>query len=193
MNEDLHDPELLLFWGPRKESRQACAERMLRYLEVLKDYDGLGQWFLLGRTREEANTPLDTTFEGIMNQYRALEPDTPDGVTSYSFNVWNGDDEKSASMYASCGETSEWVKNMITLELPWMPWPPDATQLKLFEELTAKTAEVWEVEIGGVTSEKFKEFVGEEIPLQQGGKGLVTYHAGKIEIHPAFRGLLQAD
>ena len=113
-------PEIFAYWGDRPESTSACAKRLARLFEELRQiHPAFARWFHKGDTSKEWNTPLcsvppmikelTSVFEGgrfYTDVGHDLMPDL-----GYSVDAWNGrQDDYACSFRTKAGGWSQ-VRN----------------------------------------------------------------------------------
>ena len=98
-----------VYWGPREESREACAARISGFLVGLAKQDvALSQWFEKVYSLKQPRIPVPNTPEGLLPLLTMNRKDVgrreviPD--LGFHFSAWNGrKDGAAASVMALCG------------------------------------------------------------------------------------------
>lgn len=106
------------YWGPRAETNEQIVERLVTFLQHLADTSGeFSAWYRRSRRKADARrTQIPITTDGISNELSVNRTDIGGQVIpelGYGFVAWNGRD---ASLRASLGTTSEYVKNSVVLK-----------------------------------------------------------------------------
>ena len=114
------------YWGPRKESPEACARRTATFLRLLASCDpALAHWYKPTRSRRDARkyplmppdvTVLTESFREGVNR----ESGGP-AIENLGFTFWfgnGGGNYDSADVRISCGVYAEGVSNACVLSLP---------------------------------------------------------------------------
>jgi hypothetical protein len=110
-----------VYWGPRPESAEACAERAARCLACLSRCDpSLARWYTLGETREAALTneigPDVATIRKLLLQDRI--PFDDESGLGFALHLWNGaEDGESIGLHFYAGGSSTRVANTYNLSL----------------------------------------------------------------------------
>jgi hypothetical protein len=171
------------YWTAREETRIACAGRIAAFLRSLAGKPLLSRWYLKGRSRTTAVTPLDLTVEGIAKKLRQNHTDIPRRPIpdlGFSLGIWNGDDEASAGLMLKCGAYSTWVGNSVVLSLPRQEPPNDAAALARFRELVEKIAAAFDPDVAVPTSSELNARGGRTVRENEAwsryerGRGIVT-------------------
>lgn len=178
-------PFIGAYWSSREETRRQCAERAVTYLRSIESHPGLGQWFLKGRSRKKAMSPLEVTLEGLERRLKSNNRED-DGTAihdlGFTLGIWNGAERKSASLAITCGASSKFIKNFVLLNLPSGPPPADAESFEIFRVLLEKAVTAWDPDDAVATSKEFLNRSGGGMPWVAGG--WATYHRGQgIELH----------
>lgn len=108
--------QLTAHWGPRRESREACAVHLHETLVGIGRIDPLlERWFELGMSRKQAlQHEYVIDVEGVL---AALKPDRQFPQLGFSFAAWSGS-EPPASIRAGLGRYGDQVINSFNLNLP---------------------------------------------------------------------------
>ena len=106
-----NDYELCAYWGPRRETFDACSERLTKFLKLLSDCDPTFEaWFKKGRSRKGAlrhQVPIDKdTLRNLLDKGRQYT-DIPRKLMEdlgFSVGLWNGktDEEGPAGFHVHC-------------------------------------------------------------------------------------------
>lgn len=132
------------YWGPRPESAQVCAQRLVTCLKGLgATSDVLRSWFLKGNTQREALQRPVTIETGSLADVLLAGLNRRDVNNSvitelgYSAGLWNGNTKTSAGFRVRCGASTtvaRMMSNTFVLDLP--PFgqadAPDPVPLKSF-------------------------------------------------------------
>jgi hypothetical protein len=117
-------------WGARKESIDACADRLLRFLTELSSCDAVfSRWYKLGMSRRKAmQAEIDFRKKdyllGMLEKGRNRTDIGKKVIEELGFSVWmwNGAacDEKSVGLNVHCGSytTGPAVGNGVSIDLP---------------------------------------------------------------------------
>ncbi len=158
------------YWGPRKESPEECAQRTVKFFELLSPCDPfLAHWYTLARSRRDARrfpvTPPDVaTLTELFRRGVNREKGGPI-FENLGFRVWfhnGGDDYEQADLRITCGCYSEAVSNACVLSLP--STGANADRLLSAPMLTAvmrSMALAWEPEWAVATSSRFRDLLSE--------------------------------
>lgn len=108
------------YWGSRKESRQACAERMSAFLHGLAKQDAaLSQWFKKATSRATPLVAVPKETHGLLPLLKTNQRDVGGDVISelgFNFSVWTGREENlPASLAATCGAYGPVVRNSVVV------------------------------------------------------------------------------
>lgn len=121
------------YWGPRSQSRAACAQRISAFIGSLARIDGaLGAWFRKIPTREAARIAFGSTPADIEPLLKGQRRDIGgEAMTALGFNfaAWNGNDGLTASMAATCGASVPMLRNSVVPSFePISSSSPDSLQ-----------------------------------------------------------------
>jgi hypothetical protein len=111
-----------VYWGPRDESREACAARISAFLITLARQDAvLSRWFEQVFSLKQPLVPVPTTPEGLapLLEVNRLDFGSRDVIPElgFSFSAWNGgEDGAAASVSASCGAYTPVVSNSAVVD-----------------------------------------------------------------------------
>lgn len=109
------------YWGVRKETREACAERLLRFLRVLRHKDpALGRWFRKMRKKTDPVLPMPDNAAALADLLTVnLDDSTPRRAIvelGFGLSAWRGFDAAApASFLGTCGSYSTLVGNSFVL------------------------------------------------------------------------------
>lgn len=105
-----------LYWGPRRESVDDCADKWLRSLLALTE-QGFSTYYRRARSRNAAlRHPIALDRASIRSILAARTQDTDLG---FRFSAWSGDKEGEAySVSGTCGAWSDGVSNNCLINLP---------------------------------------------------------------------------
>jgi hypothetical protein len=100
-----------VYWGARRETLDACAQRTLRHFEALAGVsEHLGRWHKLGRRKPSTDRPVDVTSGEVVTDLLAAGVNRTDigreviPELGWSMSLWNGDAGGwSASVRIHCG------------------------------------------------------------------------------------------
>jgi len=113
-----------LYWDPRRQSLEDCANACLRALLVLAD-NGFTTYYLKGKSRKDAlRRPLNLSPESIKSVLasgvnRRDDTRAPIPELGFHFSAWSGHPNREAySVSALCGSWSEPVSNNFLVNLP---------------------------------------------------------------------------
>ncbi|RYZ34244.1 MAG: hypothetical protein EOO71_39635 [Myxococcaceae bacterium] len=180
------------YWGPRKETPEACALRLGGFLTGLSDVDpSFAQWFQPGRSRKDALT------RPIVLEPAELEKRVRRGkdrvVEEIGFRVdgWNGvgDDQDASGFLVTCGSHAARVSNACAVTLPSRG--PNADRVLTAHVLAAvlrAAALAWEPVWGVATSQAHRKLLDERGVRGAPRVGWVTYlagHRGAMPLLPA--------
>lgn len=145
------------YWGNRKESVRACAERLERFVTDIQASDpSFSRWFRKGRTLKGAHSAIDMSVDEIQFLLKTNNRDDngqPIQELGFGFSAWNGE---RCSLAAQMGSFSSPTPNSVLLEtrdeLPMSTWKhvadcaiaafdPDAL-IVTNDELSAKSSAV---------------------------------------------------
>lgn len=147
------------YWGPRKESIERCADRLLSFFSVLTACDPLFEsWFEKGMSRKKAfeqkANVLDRTY--LLKRLDRGRNRRDVGRTvieelGFSVSWWNGRKETEAvGLSVACGLYSSGMSNCVTIDLP-----EHLGTLRSSDRMTdvlLGLAKAWEPEWAGVMS-----------------------------------------
>lgn len=108
------------YWGPRKESRQASAERMSAFLHGLAKQDAaLSQWFKKAASRKAPLVAVSNDPDGLVPLLKTNQRDVGGDVIAelgFNFAAWTGRDANlTASLAVTCGAFSPVVRNSVVV------------------------------------------------------------------------------
>jgi hypothetical protein len=104
------------YWGPRKESRLACASRISVFLHALAAQDAaLSRWYKLLASRKEPLREFPHDVDGLLPRLGVNRADIGGAVMvelGFDFFAWNGwKADLPASLSVGCGAFSPFVGN----------------------------------------------------------------------------------
>lgn len=172
------------YWTIRKETRQECAERIVKFLNSISNQPYLSNWYFKARSRKAANKPVKITIENIAKHLKTSNRDDNGAEIvelGFSLGVWNGNDENPVSFNVECGAFSKFIGNAAVITLPLQEPPLDEDSIKTFKNLLEKFIDAWEPESAVVTSNEFLNRAGGGLPADIGG-WLIYRHGKGIEI-----------
>jgi Immunity protein 52 len=114
------------YWGPRKESPEACARRAKAFFDALARCDSsLSRWYESAGSREEPlSRPLKLEINTLQEVFRQ-DVNRTDGdgsvIEELGFRLWSWNEEPDyddARLSVHCGCYSPWVPNNCVLNLP---------------------------------------------------------------------------
>lgn len=141
------------YWGQRRESRQACAERMSAFLHGLARQDAaLSTWFKKATSRKAPLVvmPSDPDKLGLLlkTNRRDISGDTIADL-GFNFAAWTGRQvSMTASLAATCGAFSPVVRNSVVVSFDPAASPP----LDLLEGVLKEAVDAFDPEDAVVTS-----------------------------------------
>jgi hypothetical protein len=150
-----------VYWGPRRESIDQCADRFLDCLDRLSRFsDVYASWYEQGKSRRDALErpikPDDKTHVLRLLERGRHRRDTDNSIIEqlgFTKVIWNGGtDERAVTLTLGCGGYSRKVPNTCLLDLPNELRELDSKE-RLSEILRA-LVEAWEPDWGGVISHK---------------------------------------
>lgn len=156
-----HDLYIGAYWGPRRESMEKCADRLLCCLRGISHCnDVFKRWFEKGRSRKSAlkkEVDLESR-EQILRllqsgrHRRDLDKSIIDDL-GFHVEIWNGAEEKKAVPFSAiCGSynINPNLSNAVVLDLP--EDFGEVAEKECCTELLAVVARAWEPEWAGVIS-----------------------------------------
>ena len=168
------------YWGPRRETLDACAERADAFMEGLRSLDpALATWYKLGRSRRDAlrhqvlieHDVLRKLLESGRNR-RDFDRTVIEEL-GYSMFLWNGQ-EPSIGLHIGCGVSSPYVTNVVVIDLP----RSDEDLGKLASAETARNlmrllVQCWDPEWSTLSSHDWRE--EQEVQAGEAVLGWMTY------------------
>jgi hypothetical protein len=142
-----------IYWGPREESRTACALRMSAFLHALAKQDAaFALWFKKASSRKAPLVSLPNDADELSVLVKTNQRDVGSGAIvelGFSYSAWTGPSSRmTASLSATFGGLSPAVRNSVVLSFdPEASPAPDLLQ----SILPAAVAE-FDPEDGGVSS-----------------------------------------
>jgi hypothetical protein len=108
------------YWGKRRESRQACADRLEAFIRAISTQDAtLSQWFKKTASRRSPLVKLPNRGELLAPLLKTNQRDvTGDAIPELGFNfaAWSGRESGMvASLAATCGGYSSLVSNSLVV------------------------------------------------------------------------------
>lgn len=109
------------YWGARKETREACAERLLNFLRALRREDpALGRWFRRMKKKTDPVLPIPDSAAALVDLLTVnLDDSTPRRAIvelGFGCSAWRGFDATApASFLCTCGCYSTLVGNRFVL------------------------------------------------------------------------------
>ncbi|USQ77474.1 immunity 52 family protein [Ornithinimicrobium cryptoxanthini] len=154
VDQSLGRPYIGAYWGQRRESAWAGAERLLRCVTLLGEaHSLLGSWFRGGSTRDAAWAgPLaGDDLEAVTQRFErgALRRDDNGEPMPYGGFVvgwWNGEAAAPAGLRASAGIESEFQVNSVVLELPPLENAEHIYQPEAAVQILTAIQSSWELE-----------------------------------------------
>jgi len=114
-----------VYWGPRQEDAEACAQRLARMVGLLEPVDPLfARWFKNAKSlKETLKRPLDTELAGLRThiQRKLMKDDRrqPMPDLGFSLGLWNGGSGGDDAWFSmGCGGYCEHVSNYCALRTP---------------------------------------------------------------------------
>lgn len=168
------------YWSARKESREAVATRLVHFLSALAiESDSLSTWFLKGRTKASARTPLELDMDAVASVLKVNRRDVDGDVMSelgFSLGIWNGG---TASVAATVGAYSPYIRNSVVLSFIDTPADKSAKDWRRFLDAAVRDLDP---DHAVVTSNEHLMQRGTANPWEA---GWFTYRRGSsIEEHP---------
>lgn len=109
------------YWGPRKETPEACARRAEAFLIAIAKIDpAFSRWFEQGRSRKDAlKRPLELSSEAMEQRIRR-GGDRQFEELGYSVWAWNGEPDAydACGFHFHCGGHAEGQSNNCIVNLP---------------------------------------------------------------------------
>ncbi|MCY1030117.1 immunity 52 family protein [Corallococcus sp. BB11-1] len=189
MNETYHVGS---YWGPRKETPEACALRLGAFLTGLRDVDpSFTQWFQTGRSRKAALTrPIGLEPAELERLVRRGKDRVVEEI-GFRVDGWNGveDDHDASGFLVTCGSHAPRVSNACAVTLPSRG--PNANRVvtaQVLAGLLRAAAVAWEPAWGIATSQAHRKLLDERGVRGAPRVGWVTYlevHRGVVPPLPA--------
>lgn len=142
-----------VYWGPRRESRQSCADRISALLHALETQDGaLSTWFKKVASRKAALVSLPIDADRIGPVLKTSRRDVGHDVIpelGFRFTAWTGPQSASpATLAATCGAHDRTVVNHVVLSFSREASPaPD-----LLRQILAASVKAFDPDDGVVSS-----------------------------------------
>lgn len=164
------------YWGPRQESIDECANRLMACLERLHECnDAFANWFEKGKSRKSAlHNPLDfQSREKVLSilaagrHRRNLDRSVIDDL-GFHIGLWNGySDFRSVAISVSCGLYCEspHLRNSVVLDLPEELGSVSGKDQCI--KILNVVADTWEPDWAGVISETSRNVrqINPELPF----------------------------
>lgn len=167
------------YWGRRPEPKGRVADRLADFLQaVASSGDALATWYLKGRSRELAKTPVAPTALQLAAFLKTNRRDDNGEVMSelgFSLGLWNGGH---VSLQATIGAFSPHVQNSVVLSYDRKSFDLDRSICRAALEAAVQA---FDPDKAVVTSTEYLETVGVTEPSEA---GMLTYRrGGKVEEH----------
>lgn len=171
------------YWGPRRESAEQCADRLLRCITSLAEISPLlSTWKQKTRTKREAMLAATIDLDDLVRQVGAgvNRRDSDRSIIEelgYSWAAWNGNMKSAVSLSVSCGSWSEVLKspNSLVLNLPEPSCPDADTIYGNAEQILGSVVEAWEPDRALISSHRLREEVESISPNAGMTVGWKTY------------------
>jgi len=168
------------YWSARKESRAEAAKRLVRFLSAIaSENECLARWFLKGRSKASARTPLDLDADAVSSLLKVNRRDVDGDVMSelgFSLGIWNGE---TASVAATVGAHNPHIRNSVVLS--FMDTPVGFNE-NVWKEILAAAVRELDPDQAVVTS---NEYFVQKCTANPWEAGWFTYQrGGSIEEHP---------
>jgi hypothetical protein len=152
---------LCVYWGPRHESVEGCAERLLRFFREIATFEAaLAAWCVTGRARnptmeKRINIGNRDELVCLLNRGRNRNERTREVIEKFGFGVhfWNGfDNGVTATLRLHCGDFDEMGGNEVILS--FREGLGRLADWEVMAGLLSTTIKVWDAdEVGFVDSE----------------------------------------
>jgi hypothetical protein len=164
MSETYH---LGVYWGPRQEDAQACAQRMAHMVQLLKPVDPLfARWFKCVKSlKESLKRPLEPDVEGLRKyiQSRVMRDSkrVPMPQLGFSVHLWNGErGGEDVWLNLGCGGYSAQVPNSCVLRAPDEGPSGERVLTDAFQtEVLRALATAWDPDWGEALSEAHRNLI----------------------------------
>ncbi|RKH15620.1 hypothetical protein D7X74_17880 [Corallococcus sp. CA047B] len=180
MNETYHVGS---YWGPRKETPEACALRLGDFLTGMREVDpSFARWFQPGRSRKDALTrPIELEPAELEKRVRRGKDRVVEEI-GFRVEGWNGvgDDHDASGFLVTCGSHAARVSNACVITLPSLG--PNADRVLTAHVLAAVlrvSAVAWEPSWGVATSQAHRKLLDERGVRGAPRVGWVTYLEGR--------------
>lgn len=191
--------DIYLYWGPRPEPVDACAERYARWLQDLGSIEPIFEkWFQLGRSRREAlKKPVIATTEHL-EQLLADSPSFPDMSAGWDETFWAPGTVKweDAQVAVYCGDDSPHGLNTAHLDLPGAgPAAERIASRDVMLRLFQCSVRAWEPHDGLVRSFQYWKTLPERAPDVLWGGWMVYFsrEAGRVPPLPVPAEIVPVD
>ena len=181
---------LRTFWGPRRESVDECADRLLPFMEELARCDeAFTHWYQLGRSRRDAlKRRVDfhdrERLVGLLKKGRHRGDDTHEVIEDLGFrvSVWNGGEpDKEVSLSVCCGSYTEVVglsPNNAAIRFPKNP--DKLADPEHASRVLAVVAKHWSPDRGKILSSEYKDVGGSKKWLAVAGMIYSPRHIASV-------------
>jgi hypothetical protein len=159
------------YWGPRRESVEDCASRVVKTLHGLRECDeAFSRWYLPGKSRSESLLrEVEVNLDRIATYLASGQNHSDDGkdpIADLGFRVsfWNGgmDGGKAISLSFHCGSFSKFSKNSVVIDLPWHEDCASLLSGHNVSEYLSCVAKAWLPDWATFTSPKLESLVQAE-------------------------------
>jgi hypothetical protein len=131
------------YWGPREESREACAQRWAVFFEVLRRHDPeLGRWYKRMNSRDEPILEMPTDALNLAPLLRENRDAAPSSKIipelGFGLGAWRGPDvSASASFTSTLGSLHPRIVNACVISCDDTTATPEILQAMLRAEVEA--------------------------------------------------------
>lgn len=182
------------FWGPRRQSRRSCADRISRFIVSLQDIAPIfrANWFLAGEQPDDPrNRPvklskvsLDSVLKkGTFKTDPAIgHPRVP--IRDLGFSVWLASDGyQRVLLQVHCGAYTKFVHNSLNLSMPDTGVAGNQVfRVSALTELFRQVIDCWDPDVGQVWSVQLSDAIEEQPGDLQAG--WLTYVAHRVKQLP---------
>lgn len=111
------------YWGPRPETVEGCADRLVRFLNALAGaHDLMATWFRTNPDQATAISPIRLDHESLRwlllgGRSRRDDDRRPIDTLGYSAALWNGQ-QAAVGLRVGCGTSHPLLMNAVTVDLP---------------------------------------------------------------------------
>lgn len=154
-----------VYWSERRESREAVAVRVARFLALVAQCEAIfARWFLKARTKSAGGIPVIPDANEVATKLKVNRRDVGGDVISelgFSLGLWNG---RTASLSATVGACSPHVRNSVVLAFD------ERAQIdkQVLRKVLCAAIEAFEPDHGVVTSSKLLTSAGSVDPWETG-------------------------